>query len=91
MKRILALALALCSLMIGCSNDLDGLRADVESLNKQLAALETDVAALNEQIIGVYTLMNESTIIVGCTATSTGWRLELSDGQTIVVYDGARI
>ncbi|MDE6778692.1 MAG: DUF4955 domain-containing protein [Alistipes sp.] len=91
MKRILALALALCSLMIGCSNDLDGLRADVESLNKQLAALETDVAALNEQIIGVYALMNESTIIVGCTATSTGWRLELSDGQTIVVYDGARI
>lgn len=91
MKRIYALALALCFLTIGCSNDLDDLRADVEALNKQLAALETDVAALNEQIISVYTLMNESTIIVGCTVTPTGWRLELSDGRTIEIHDGVKI
>lgn len=91
MKRIYALALALCSLMLGCSNDLDGLRADVAALDKQLAALETDISALNEQIIGVYTLMNESTVIVGCTRTSSGWRLELSDGRTITVYDGEKI
>ena len=59
MKRIFALALALCFVTIGCSNDLDDLRADAEALNQRLIALQTDVAALNEQIIGVYTLMNE--------------------------------
>ncbi len=91
MKRIFALALALCFVTIGCSNDLDDLRADAEALNQRLVALQTDVAALNEQIIGVYTLMNESTVIVGCTATATGYRLELSDGRTIVVCDGVKI
>ena len=91
MKRIFALALALCFVMIGCSNDLDDLRADADALNKRLIALETDVAALNEQIISVHTLMNESTVIVGCTVTSTGYRLELSDGRTIVVCEGEKI
>lgn len=91
MKRIFALALALCFVTIGCSNDLDDLRADAEALNKRLIALETDVAALNEQIISVYTLMNESTVIVGCSVTSTGYRLELSDGSTLVVCDGEKI
>ena len=91
MKRIFALALALCFVMIGCSNTLDDLRADAEALNKRLIALETDVAALNEQIGSVYALMNGQTVIVGCTATSQGYRVELADGRTIVVYDGAQI
>lgn len=91
MKQIYALALAVCFMMIGCSKDLDDLRADAEALNKRLIALETDVAALNEQIISVYALMNESTVIVGCTVTPTGYRLELSDGRTIDVCDGVKI
>lgn len=91
MKRIYALALAVCLLQFGCQSGIDDIRADAERLAQQLTALEADVATLNEQIGNVYALMSESTVIVGYTPTSTGYLLELSDGTTLRIDKGQEI
>lgn len=93
MKRIYALILALCCLQPSCGEDLDDIRADAEALAQRVAALESDVARLNQEIGNLHTLMQGKAVIVGCTPMpeNAGYRLELSDGKTITVWNGKEI
>lgn len=93
MKRIYALILALCCLQTSCGEDLDDIRADAEALAQRIAALESDVAKLNQEIGNLHTLMQSTTVIVGCTPMpeNAGYRLELSDGTAITVWHGREI
>ncbi len=93
MKRIYALILALCCLQTSCGEDLDDIRADADALAQRIAALESDVAKLNQEIGNLHTLMQRTTVIVGCTPMpeNAGYRLELSDGTAITVWHGREI
>ncbi|MEE1098870.1 MAG: PL29 family lyase N-terminal domain-containing protein [Alistipes sp.] len=91
MKRFL---LSICSFMlllsVGCK-DTDNLWTDVNDLKLRISELENEIGEINSSISALYSLMKESTVIVGCQKSSEGYTLELSDGRTISVIVGKQI
>lgn len=77
-------------LSVGCK-DTDNLWTDVNDLKLRISELENEIGEINSSISALYSLMKESTVIVGCQKSSEGYTLELSDGKTISVIVGKQI
>ena len=89
-KLTIAIMLVAALLSMRCVNT-DSLESDIEKLKVDIAQLESSVAMVNSEISAIYALMNESTLIVGVTQTSTGYQLEMSNGDVVTIFDGANL
>ena len=76
------------SAIVSCSDTSD-LETRLENLEGRIASLEETVGEVNDNAIAIRRLYQENTLIVGMTELEHGYELELSDGTTIRITDGA--
>ena len=76
------------SAIVSCSDTSD-LETRLENLEGRIASLEETVGEVNDNAIAIRRLYQENTLIVGLTELEHGYELELSDGTTIRITDGA--
>ena len=90
MKKFLVGIFCLALTFSACQKT-DDLWEEVGSLKMRVARLESEVGKINSSISALYALVQESTLVVGCRQTDTGYVLELSNGTSVDVLLGDRI
>lgn len=90
MKKFL-LGIFCLALTVSACQKTDDLWEEVGSLKMRVAQLESEVGKINSSISALYALVQESTLVVGCRQTDTGYVLELSDGTSVSVLLGDRV
>jgi len=87
----LFLWIAAAAVLLQSCEKTDGLWDEINSLQDRVAALETHVGAINADIVSLHRLLDTETRIVGVTQTGEGYRLELSDGESLEITVGEKI